>query len=504
MINNFKKHIDKLIKNRLDSGSVDFCLAESKKSGDRFNYLSWFTAITTQKIEKIHPSSDFHKDLVSLLSFSIFYKQSFKRLCDMDHPVVAECLETLNITGDLAFLIIDNVKVFDDLLIDYCDVFEKELADNNDPLRAVHDKITDLSKDSGQSVIVSHPAKMSHPDCRFPKIMCEAQSTSDGFVRTGNLNVDFDSHVNAAKLKVFKFISLKYNNLSVYEMILNGDVSSMVNIFSASEEQALLWVNAFRENIGKQDFRTSYLVKQVYFPFEGDYHQLSILTASGIVFELKNRIEYVNKFSRESYLGKRARKNNEHLSFSYKSIVGLTETKCGGDHPKNISGLNNKNQSYYLLSSLPPSFQHRDIQFPRRDFFSQSVRYVHCKAVFQALHKLYKSSGNNSPLRDQRDAYYQQVVDYIIEKMWQMRAVAPKQYYRPSSQLSAAQTLWLCEDHNGLRESTDDWLVPVCYSITQFIFHGYEKILGKQAEQLGDEEYRNIQTIVDHNKEALR
>jgi CRISPR-associated protein Csy1 len=389
-------------------------------------------------------------------------------------------------------------------MLDYAELFKDELGDSNNSLTLVLNKITELSTDSFQGTIISHSAKMTHPACKFPRIYAQAPKKSDGFVRTGNVAVDFDMHINATKLKVFKFLSLKIGNSTVYNLINENEVVLLAEIFSATEDLVAEWVHQFVKVINQQDLRSHSAIKQIFFPVENEYHQLSILTPSGLVFNLKNKIDHINDRSKEAYLGKIAKKNSEYLDSDFSFISGLTVTKHGGDHPKNISGLNNKYQSYYLLPSVPPVLNKRDIHFPQTDFFNQTVHYFQCKVQFSALHKLYKQDSNNMHVRAQRDEYYQDVIDHVIEKMWQIRGVALAQYIQKNSQLSAAQTTWLSDQTQLLRETTDDWLDDICNAITTFLFHGYEKVVGKKAIKLGDAEHKQMKKIVNKNKEALR
>ena len=96
------------------------------------------------------------------------------------------------------------------------------------------------------------------------------------------------------------------------------------------------------------------------------------------------------------------------------------------------------------------------------------------------------------------------VVDRIVEKMWQIRSVAKEQYNPEYNQLKHEQKVWLLDEHKDTREVEDDWLEKIGLTITQFIFHGYEKILAKKAIKLGDGEHDHMASIVKKNKEALR
>jgi CRISPR-associated protein Csy1 len=109
-------------------------------------------------------------------------------------------------------------------------------------------------------------------------------------------------------------------------------------------------------------------------------------------------------------------------------------------------------------------------------------------------------------IRVERDEYYQNVIDHIIEKMWQVRSIALEQYNPSVNQLQSSQKAWLCEDEASktLRDTTDEWFDGIVKSVSTFLFYGYEKILGKKAIKFSDSEHKHIQQLVLLNKEALR
>src|SRR5690606_1773959 len=90
------------------------------------------------------------------------------------------------------------------------------------------------------------------------------------------------------------------------------------------------------------DSVTSSKIKQVYFPVDDNYHQLSILSASGIMFELRKRIDNI-RFSEEAKAARVCEKNNEISKGGYKQLVNITTIGYGGTKPQNISVLNNQN-----------------------------------------------------------------------------------------------------------------------------------------------------------------
>jgi CRISPR-associated protein Csy1 len=299
---------------------------------------------------------------------------------------------------------------------------------------------------------------------------------------------------------------LKLNGVYFFDLINEGNIEIISETLLASEAVVCEWIKNFKLTINEQDSRTHFAIKQIYFPVGDDYHQLSVLTPSGLVFCLKNKIDSINDRSKDAYIGKNAKKKNLPAESGFSSVPNLTVTRHGGEHPKNISGLNNKYQSYYLLPSSPPQLKNHSMHFPKSDFFSQTVNYFQCKNQFYQLHKLYERDDNNMHIREERDEYYQSVFDHVIEKMWQVRSVALEQHNSTVNQLSLAQKTWLCEDAESqlLRERTDDWLDDIVKSVTTFLFYGYEKTLGKKAIKFSDSEYKHMLKLVLLNKEALR
>ncbi len=389
---------------------------------------------------------------------------------------------------------------------------------------SLHHWLPNAAKRAGQFSISTHPCTFSHPSSRKNKngyvtsIIADVEKKNDGFLRSGNIDVASDALGNAGTLDVYKFLTLILGDGQTLIQHLEQDSELALNLFSISpgqqdnvaksqsyqniKEGFLAMTTAGNENI------TSSKIKQVYFPIEdnpaeADYHQLSVLTASGILFELRKRLDKL-RFGEEIKTAREKRKA-KHQHSAYKEIYNITTIGYGGTKPQNISVLNNQNGGKaHLLMSAPPQLTRRDIHFPTSDFFNQSVRYFHCKKQFQQLHALYQRHDNNMQIRADRDEYYQSIIDYIIEKMWQMRSVSHEQYNEKTNQLISAQKIWLCKQNVQRRLNEDEWLDDITKSVIQFLFHGYEKTLAKKANKFSEAEYKYMQKIVIKNKEALR
>jgi CRISPR-associated protein Csy1 len=379
---------------------------------------------------------------------------------------------------------------------------------------------------AGQMSISTHPCTFSHPSSRKNKngyassIIANSNRVNDGFLRSGNVSVDADALGNAAALDVYKFLTLVMEDgqTLIKHMEQDTDLAlSLLTLSNTDENQNYQILKegflAMSSDVGESI--TSSKIKQVFFPIADDfiaqqpiaenYHQLSILTASGIVFELRKRLDGM-RFGDEIKIARDKKKNNQHHE-GYCEIYNLTTIGYGGTKPQNISVLNNQNGGKaHMFMSAPPQLKNRNIHFPHTDFFSQTVNYFQCKNQFYQLHKLYSRDDNNIHIRAERDEYYQSVIDHIIEKMWQVRSIALEQYNPSVNQLQSSQKAWLCEDEASktLRDTTDEWLDGIVKSVSTFLFYGYEKILGKKAIKFSDSEHKHIQKLVLLNKEALR
>jgi len=377
--------------------------------------------------------------------------------------------------------------------------------------------LPNAAKRAGQISISTHPCTFSHPSSRKNKngyassIIAKVERQPDGFLRSGNVNVEADALGNAAALDVYKFLTVKLTDGQTLLEHLQQDTleaKAALEIKNPTKEQEYLALkNGFMSMLESDaEAITSSKIKQVYFPIENEvasaqYHQLSMLTPSGIVFDLRKRLDAI-RFGDEIKASRECKKNNKK-GVSFKEIYGLTTIGYGGTKPQNISVLNNSNGGKaHLFISMPPSFKHREIQFPTTDIFKQNIRYTSavCRSKFYLLDRLYKLDRNNAEIRSKRDELYQDLVDYVLETVWQVRSVKD-QYLESHSSLNMNQRIWL---QVAEAPENDDWLDDMIEKIALFIFHGYEKVLSKKAEKLGAEELKQILKVVEKNKELLR
>lgn len=362
---------------------------------------------------------------------------------------------------------------------------------------------------AGQISMATHPCTFSHPSARKNKngyvssIIAETKKRDDGYLRSGNVEVETDALGNAAALDVYKFLTLKMSDgLELIEHIeKESDLAKELlslrgHSYDDLKKGFLAMKAAPKERV------TSLKIKQVYFPLDEGYHLLSILTNSGILYHLKKKLDDM-RFSDDIKALREKRKKGEYSEEGFAEIYHLTTIGYGGTKPQNISVLNNSNGGKaHLLNAMPPSIEERDVVFPKKNFFGESLRYWELKDSFFALDKIFKTDYNNKNIREGREYRYQEIIDMVIYRMWEVRLAASKQYFEKNSKLKSHQQIWLLDEEK--REESDEWLMKLLKEITSWYISSFEKVIGKKMIVYGKAEKQNFIDILEENKESFR
>ena len=372
---------------------------------------------------------------------------------------------------------------------------------------ALDNWLPDAAKRAGQLSMVTHPCKFTHPkDKETSPIIARAPKKADGFLRTGNSASPLDIVGNAAVLDVYKFLSLELDDGKTLIDHIEEETETakkQLVVGTASFEEIREGFLAIKES--DKTAVTSEKVKQVYFPCGNDYHLLSVLTPSGLMFELKNRVNDM-RFSDQTREARELKRKGEHSEDGFDDLFNLSVIGFGGANKQNISVLNNQNRGEaYLLSCIPPALQKRKVRLPRYNFFENSLWTGNFKESFDALHKLLVVGYNNINIREGRDNIITFIVDQVIDVIWSIRqhesGWSRSDHY---SNLPAHQKIWLDNFKAEEHESSDEWLNKIVDEFSRWIVFAYKKSLGKQAVSLGDDELLHIKGLIEENKEALR
>lgn len=380
-----------------------------------------------------------------------------------------------------------------------------------DDVFAMEQWLPNAAKRAGQISMATHPCTFSHPSARKNKngyvtsIIEKAELRKDGFLKSGNASVDIDALGNAAALDVHKFLTLEMYDGQKLLAHIQGDTALAKDLLTIETLEYKDLKDGFLAMAESDDeVVTSSKIKQVYFPVGEGYHQLSLLTNSGLVYEMRARIDNV-RFSEKSKELRDLKRKNEASNIGFSDAPQIATIGYGGTKPQNISVLNNKNGGKaHLLFSLPPQIQKRTIHFPKRNFFGDTFRVYECREIFHALHNLLKTDYTNVNIREGRDYRLQETIDRIINKMWAVRSVCNEQYHEGTSRLSRHQKIWLCDEFSTEREESDEWLEKLMDDIADWIVRSYEKTFTKPAVKFSANDKKKITEIISNNKEALR
>lgn len=358
--------------------------------------------------------------------------------------------------------------------------------------------LPDAAKRAAQLTMASHPSKFSHPSAKTSPIIANSRQVDDGYLRSGNVDYDLDVFGNAAAMDVYKFLTLVMDDGKTVLNHLEEDSTHIKGLFTLPAtsyetlKQGLISIKQLDDSN-----KTDHLVKQVYFPVDESYHLLSLLTPSGLLTQVKSRIDAI-RFSEETKQAKETRKKNEYHVTGYDDLFDLTVTAYGGTQPQNVSVLNSKNAGRaYLLASTPPKLKQRQIRLPSQSFFRNSLQVGRFKDAFEPLDKLIRTDVNNVYVRDGIKNGLKYIVDQVLQRAFIVRAYGEgwsnSDYYQS---LPLSQRIWLDDANLAQRESQDDWLEDIVDAFANWILDSYEYLFKDTYVKLSDHELREVRIMV--------
>ncbi|UBX48193.1 type I-F CRISPR-associated protein Csy1 [Providencia alcalifaciens] len=391
----------------------------------------------------------------------------------------------------------------------------QQLQQECDAVFALSQWLPNAAKRAGQISLSTHPCTFSHPSSRKNKngyvtaTLAETEHSNDGFLRSGNVAVETDALGNAAALDVYKFLTLTLQDNKTLLAHIQDETDLAKSVLAQGDESYQVLRDGFLEMASTDDsIITSSKIKQVYFPVwqeDTEYHLLSPLTPSGLVFELRQRIDAI-RFSEQTKTLRDLKRKGEYSEVGYKEIYNITTIGYGGTKPQNVSVLNTQNAGKaHLLSSLPPQIIQRKLRLPTSNFFSDTLNPWQAKETLEAFHGLISlpKAQRNSRFIEYRDRRIQEYMDYIMLVMWEVRRELEQVDARLPASLPKEQQIWLFPNPQE-RDNSDEWISVIVTSIVKSFMLHYKKVLGKKAISLGNEEFAAIAELVMTNKELLR
>lgn len=323
--------------------------------------------------------------------------------------------------------------------------------------------------------LTTHPAKFSHPEANISPVIAKAKGKEDGYVRSGNVAYQKDINRGA-----------QYSLYAEFLLLTDNDGQMLLEAFDAGDSSVREWCrevgqdfSTLQHSINKvtknrRVSSTDRLVKQVYFPLDrvgSEYHLLSILTPSGMVFALKDRIDNIRKNEKED-------------------LLNLTRIKYSCQ-PVNLSSLGNNYRGVtYLLPSFPPELKKRAIRLPRTssDFFEQCLDNEEIKAYLQQVHELIIGKRNNLYVRNKIKSILHIIIDWILWQAEQIRLYEYQDWEQTYYEKLDVSLRILLDNRIDPSKRGDKWQNEISEEIARAIIKAYRK--QKEAETLGDEDMR--------------
>ncbi|MNF39987.1 CRISPR-associated protein Csy1 [compost metagenome] len=332
--------------------------------------------------------------------------------------------------------------------------------------------LDDAARRAGQIQAVTHTLKAIHPDAKGTNLYClPVELRAHQLVGSHCLGEDFAGDVvgNAAALDVYKFLKLEHDGQSLLTLLLADDGDALAAL-SQDAEQAQSLATAFTGITRPRGELASHTrAKQLYWLVGEDprndahFHLLAPLYASSLAHRVYQGIQ-ADRFGEPAKEARQARRDKQFHPGIIREYPQLAVQKLGGTKPQNISQLNSERRGEnYLLASLPPSWQQRDVRLPihTRDgsIFPAFGQRPAVRELVKALRKfLLSGPPPNMHARNSRDELLTELIDELLLYAAELWACEPGWSAAPECNLNRAEQLWLDFRRAGQDQAfASDW-----------------------------------------------
>ena len=371
--------------------------------------------------------------------------------------------------------------------------------------------INDAARRVGQLQVVTHSLKPIHPDAKGSNLYAPPDSLNNHhLIGSHTLPADFSGDVvgNAAALDVYKFLKLEFEGKSLLERVLEND-TELANALSDNPEQAQAWISAFAAITEPRGEHASHTRgKQLYWLVGDDaadidndaenFHLLAPLYATSLAHRVFQTINH-DRFSEEAKEARKAKREGKYAEQSVHNYPNLAVQKMGGTKPQNISQLNSeRGGNNYLLASLPPSWNIRDIRPPLKVTSVLSDPGVfgsrsEVRSLVRDLKRFLETNpSTDMHTRDLRDDYTAMLMDELALFAMQMHSLPAGWSDDEKCELVAEEAFWLdpgrAEEDIPFREARNsvEWADDIRHRFANWL----NAALGGKLP-LGDVEFRH-------------
>ena len=319
------------------------------------------------------------------------------------------------------------------------------------------------SKCASRISVATHVAKATHPDLkvrfvsnpnvRFGELPYRSEVGSHLLPDTESLaDTTGDGAVNSAAYELYLLLDSKFEDKTFGEWLKQENDDALT---------------AFAKGLGTKDNSDIYTallekktptpatdprLKQIYWLVgddprkNADYHLLTPLYATSLTHRVYLKVSPNTWFYGDNNkAARKARRGGMIFEGGYISYPDLAVQKLGGTKPQNISQLNSARVGQsYLLASLPPNWQSRDIYPPMRDAFRAFKRRPAVRnTVYELKHFLETDPAKNMHTRNLRDDLITMLVDELMLFTFDMHSLAPGWTADDKCELVAEEQYWL-------------------------------------------------------------
>ena len=340
----------------------------------------------------------------------------------------------------------------------------------------------------------SHVEKLTDPDAIVSPFVVSAEPSPDGLVRSGNVEYAIDLCGSNAYNDVAKFLDLSCpDGRNILDHLRSGSstikkyIKSLGLDYKLIRESFLSVIKDYSHNT-----RTSSRVKQVYFPMdlEESYHQVSIITPPGLVYEMKQRINHMH-FGEERDAARKARREGREDRSGIDEIYGLVTVFYGGSQPGNLGFVNCKkgnNGRAYMLPSLPPRIDETRVRLPRTCFLTDCIWHGYYREEFSRIHRLLTVDYKNKNIKDGIYRIMLGIFDDLVSSVWEIRSLEGGWSDRDNySSLTSYQKILLDSAYSSGRDGDEGYVDRFIEDAARWILMAYKRETGKDSVELGDD-----------------